>query len=83
MSRGSWRRQGLGIRYALNSKVYETCQFMADSDRKKDLGAFFGSIHHTLDHIPWADDALSIRLREEDRLIEPYRAPTIADFEEL
>jgi uncharacterized damage-inducible protein DinB len=67
----------------MNGKVYETCQSIADSDRKKDLGAFFGSIHHTLDHILWADDALLIRLREEDRSIEPYRAPMIADFEEL
>jgi len=67
----------------MNGKVYETCQSVADSDRKKDLGAFFGSIHHTLDHILWADDALLIRLREEDRNIEPYRAPMIADFEEL
>lgn len=67
----------------MNEKLYRLCSKIPDADRKKDLGAFFGSIHNTLDHIVWADEALLIRLRDEDRAIERYQPPRISDFDEL
>jgi uncharacterized damage-inducible protein DinB len=35
----------------MNAKMYALCEGLTDSDRKKDLGAFFRSIHGTLNHI--------------------------------
>lgn len=67
----------------MNGKIYEICSTLSDSDRKKDLGAFFGSLHNTLDHLLWADEALLIRLREEERKIFRYNPPMIDDFEDL
>jgi uncharacterized damage-inducible protein DinB len=35
----------------MNAKMYALCETLLDVDRKKDLGAFFRSIHGTLNHI--------------------------------
>ncbi len=67
----------------MNEKLYTVCTNVPKVDREKDLGAFFGSIHNTLDHIVWADDALLVRLLNTERRIESYRAPLIKDFNQL
>jgi uncharacterized damage-inducible protein DinB len=41
----------------MNRKVFAVCEEIPDTDRRKDLGAFFGSIHDTLDHIYYGDKA--------------------------
>jgi uncharacterized damage-inducible protein DinB len=38
-----------------NAGVYRACDGLGDTQRKEDRGAFFGSIHATLNHILWAD----------------------------
>ncbi|HEX5794113.1 MAG TPA: DinB family protein [Rheinheimera sp.] len=38
-----------------NARLYKLVARLNDSERKKDLGAFFGSIHGTLNHILLAD----------------------------
>lgn len=38
-----------------NARLYKLVATLNDSERKKDLGAFFGSIHGTLNHILLAD----------------------------
>ena len=38
-----------------NQRLYGACEALADEDRKRDRGAFFGSIHGTLNHIVWGD----------------------------
>jgi uncharacterized damage-inducible protein DinB len=38
-----------------NASVYGRCEQLSDAQRKEDRGAFFGSIHATLNHILWAD----------------------------
>ncbi len=38
-----------------NRRLFDRLSGLADEDRKKDLGAFFGSIHGTLNHILLAD----------------------------
>jgi len=35
----------------MNAKMYALCERLTDADRKRDLGAFFRSIHGTLNHI--------------------------------
>ncbi|HQS31797.1 DinB family protein [Polaromonas sp.] len=32
----------------LNERLYDACETLTDADRKRDRGAFFGSIHQTL-----------------------------------
>lgn len=40
---------------AMNERVYDVCASLGDEARKQDRGAFFGSIHGTLNHLVWAD----------------------------
>lgn len=39
----------------MNEKIYAACEQLADAERKADRGAFFKSIHSTLNHLVWAD----------------------------
>lgn len=39
----------------MNGGIYGACDQLSDADRKKDCGAFFKSIHGTLNHILWSD----------------------------
>src|SRR5260370_23283185 len=39
----------------MNERLYGLCAAMADGERKRDRGAFFGSIHGTLNHLLWGD----------------------------
>lgn len=39
----------------INGKLYEACDGLTDEARKQDRGAFFGSIHRTLNHLVVAD----------------------------
>lgn len=38
-----------------NQRLYAACRALPDDERKRDRGAFFGSIHATLNHIMWGD----------------------------
>jgi uncharacterized damage-inducible protein DinB len=39
----------------MNRKLYEAAARLPDEERRADRGAFFGSIHSTLNHILWGD----------------------------
>jgi uncharacterized damage-inducible protein DinB len=38
-----------------NENLYDVADRLSDAERRKDRGAFFGSIHNTLSHLLWAD----------------------------
>jgi uncharacterized damage-inducible protein DinB len=38
-----------------NERLYDACEQLPDAERRRDAGAFFGSIHGTLSHLIWAD----------------------------
>ena len=58
----------------MNRKIYELCSALPDDDYRRDLGAFFGSIHRTLNHIVWCDQLFMARLLGERATIgEPGR----------
>jgi uncharacterized damage-inducible protein DinB len=38
-----------------NRRLYDACEKIPDEERKRDRGAFFGSIHNTLNHLVWGD----------------------------
>ena len=39
----------------MNERLYAAASTLADDERERDRGAFFGSIHRTLAHILWGD----------------------------
>lgn len=41
----------------MNRKLYAACAQLSDAQRKQDRGAFFGSIHGTLNHLIYGDTA--------------------------
>jgi uncharacterized damage-inducible protein DinB len=41
----------------MNEKLYQVCADIPDGERKKDQGAFFKSIHGTLNHLLYGDKA--------------------------
>lgn len=53
----------------MNEKLYNVAERLSDEERKKERGAFFGSIHRTLNHLLLADRVwlgrfLAVPLRE-------------------
>ena len=39
----------------INQRLYDACEALSDEERKRERGAFFGSIHRTLNHLVVAD----------------------------
>lgn len=38
-----------------NDRLYDACEQLPDAERRRDRGAFFRSIHGTLNHLLWGD----------------------------
>lgn len=67
----------------MNRRLYALCAGLPDTERKRDRGAFFGSIHATLDHLLYGDLALLSRL-SGDPPQQPRLGETIhEEFETL
>lgn len=45
----------------MNGRLYTVCEGLTDADRKRDMGAFFRSVHGTLNHLLLADRAWMLR----------------------
>src|SRR5262249_8058046 len=45
-----------------NETLYGAAAMLSDAERRRDRGAFFGSIHATLNHLLWADRIWMSRL---------------------
>lgn len=39
----------------MNQRLYAACDSLSDEERKRERGAFFGSLHHTLNHLVVGD----------------------------
>ena len=67
----------------MNERLYECCAGISDAERKRDMGAFFKSIHGTLNHLLLADRVWM------GRFVGPAFTPgsladeLYADFDEL
>ena len=48
----------------INQRLYASCAALSDEERKRERGAFFGSIHHTLNHLIVADQIWLRRLAQ-------------------
>jgi uncharacterized damage-inducible protein DinB len=47
-----------------NQRLYDACEKLSNEERQRDRGAFFGSIHHTLNHLVVADQVWLLRFRQ-------------------
>lgn len=68
---------------AMNERVYDVCASLGDEDRKQDRGAFFGSIHATLNHLVWADARAVAAFASREAPPPDTRTEMHADFDSL
>lgn len=54
----------------MNTRLYELCATLSDEDRKRDLGAFFRSVHGTLNHLLLTDRGWLGRFTRDSALVE-------------
>ena len=52
----------------MNRSIYDACGALSDVERKRDVHAFFGSIHRTLNHLLLTDRAQMGRFVGADRM---------------
>ena len=67
----------------MNERLYALCAAMPDGERKRDRGAFFGSIRGTLNHLLWADRMWLGRLVGPVYTHPAFGADMFANFDEL
>ena len=67
----------------MNERLYAAAASLPDDERKRDRGAFFGSIHRTLAHILWGDRIWLGRFTGAAHAVAPYGADAHPDFAAL
>jgi uncharacterized damage-inducible protein DinB len=67
----------------MNERIYTVCAKLSDDDRKRDRGAFFGSIHGTLNHLLWGDLAWMTRFTAKELPVGGPRSELQAEFDAL
>ena len=67
----------------MNEKLYGACAAMSDTERKRDVKIFFGSIHATLNHILLADRVWLGRLAGRPFEVASLDQELYAEFESL
>ena len=67
----------------MNEKIYACAAQLSDEARKRDMGAFFGSVHGTLNHLYVGDEAWMQRLHGEPVAMKSPAEERFADFEAL
>lgn len=67
----------------MNRRLYEACAQLTDEQRKQDKGAFFKSIHGTLNHLLLADRVWMGRFTGTPFVITSLRDELYSDFAQL
>ena len=67
----------------MNRKLYEVCAGLTDKERKRDVGAFFKSIHGSLNHILLADRVWMGRFTGRPFPVKSLDQELYGDFDEL
>lgn len=67
----------------MNERIYDACAGLSDAERKRDAGAFFRSIHGTLNHILLADRLWMGRFTDEPYTVQSLDQELYADFDTL
>jgi uncharacterized damage-inducible protein DinB len=67
----------------MNDKLYSACAMLPDEERKRDRGAFFHSIHGTLNHLLLADSAWMGRFEGKPIVLKSLDQELYSSFDEL
>lgn len=67
----------------MNERIYGACSQLSDEERKRDLRAFFKSIHGTLNHILLSDRIWMGRFLRDEYVFGTLQDELYADFDEL
>lgn len=67
----------------MNDRLYGCCATLSDEERKRDVGAFFKSIHGTLNHLLLADRVWLGRFTREPFAIKSLDQELYSDFAQL
>ncbi len=67
----------------MNQKIYAICADIPAAKRKEDLGAFFKSIHGTLNHLLYGDKAWMGRFTNQPFTITTIAQELYSDFDAL
>jgi uncharacterized damage-inducible protein DinB len=67
----------------MNERMFAALGRMDDAERRRDRGAFFGSIHRTLSHVAWADQTWLGRFTGTPFDAPAYGADLVPTFDEL
>ncbi len=67
----------------MNQKIYHVCASIPDEQRKQNMGAFFKSIHGTLNHLLYGDKAWMGRFTNQPFSGTSLSQELYVDFEEL
>ena len=67
----------------MNERIFERAAELSDVERKRDLGAFFGSLHGTLNHILVGDQSWLQRFRGAPVTMTSPRQELHAEFDDL
>ncbi|MEM8988427.1 MAG: DinB family protein [Pseudomonadota bacterium] len=67
----------------MNGRLYAVCGELDDAARKADRGAFFGSIHSSLNHVLFGDRAWMGRFTGRDYGVKPIGQDLYEDFDAL
>jgi uncharacterized damage-inducible protein DinB len=67
----------------MNERLYALCAELPDAERKRDRGAFFGSIHGTLNHLLWGDRMWLGRFTDEPCTAPAFGASMFTEWDEL
>src|SRR5215204_7142431 len=67
----------------MNRKIYEAAARLSDTERKADRGAFFRSIHSTLNHVLWGDRVWLPRFNGKSYPVHGIGVDMFDDFDAL
>jgi len=67
----------------MNERLYSVCAQFSDAERLRDRGAFFSSIHGTLNHLLWGDRMWLGRFVGPECTYPAFGADMFEAFEEL
>jgi uncharacterized damage-inducible protein DinB len=78
-----WARTLAAYNRWMNERLFALCAGLSDEERKRDRGAFFRSIHGTLNHLLLGDRIWLGRFRGEAFAVTSLDQELYADFAEL
>ena len=67
----------------MNERIYAVCAEISDEERKRNRGAFFGSIHGTLNHVLLGDRLWLGRFLDRPFAVDSLDQELYADFDTL